>query len=82
MNVLEGYGLTETSPVTHVTRIGKIKPGSVGHIVAETEVKLTDEGEILIKGRQLMKGYYKKPKETKEAFTKDGFFQKRRYRRY
>ena len=74
VQILEGYGLTETSPVTHVNRPRKIKPGSVGHILPGTEVKLSDEGEILIKGRQLMAGYYKDPKGTKEATTKDGFF--------
>ena len=74
IQVVEGYGLTETSPVTHVNRIYNIKPGTVGQIVPETEIKLTDEGEILIKGRQLMAGYYKNLKGTKEAMTKDGFF--------
>jgi long-chain acyl-CoA synthetase len=73
IQVLEGYGLTETSPVTHVNREHNIKPGSVGHIIPETEIKLSDEGEIFIKGRQLMAGYYKNPKATKEAMTKDGF---------
>lgn len=73
IQILEGYGLTETSPVTHVNRFHNSKPGSVGHIIPETTIKLTDEGELLIKGRQLMLGYYKNAKGTKEVMTKDGF---------
>ena len=73
IQILEGYGLTETSPATHINRYNNSKPGSVGHIVPETEAKLTDEGEILLKGRQLMLGYYKNPEGTSEVITKDGF---------
>ncbi len=72
--VLEGFGLTETTPVTNVNRPGEIKPGSVGRALVETVVRISDEGEILIKGPQVMMGYYKNPKATKEVFTKDGFF--------
>jgi long-chain acyl-CoA synthetase len=72
--IMEGYGLTETSPITHVSIPGEIKVGSVGPAIRETEIKLSDEGEILVRGPQVMKGYYKNPKATKEAMTKDGFF--------
>jgi long-chain acyl-CoA synthetase len=71
--VLEGYGLTETSPVTNANRPGMIKPGSVGPSLSDTIVKISDEGEVLIKGPQVMTGYYKNKKASKEAFTKDGF---------
>ena len=56
------------------TRPGEIKPGSVGRAMIETDIRISDEGEILIKGPQVMAGYYKNPQATKEAFTKDGFF--------
>ncbi len=74
ISVIEGFGLTETTPVTNVNLPGNIKPGTVGPPIPETKVKISDEGEILIKGPQVMKGYYKNPKATKEVFTKDGFF--------
>jgi long-chain acyl-CoA synthetase len=74
ITILEGFGLTETTPVTHFNRPGKIKPGTVGHAIPQTKVKIADDGELLIKGPQVMKGYYKNPKATKEVFTKDGYF--------
>ncbi len=74
IEILEGFGLTETSPVTHFNRPGKIKPGSVGHPIPETEARISEEGELQIKGRQVMKGYYKNTKATKEVFTKDKYF--------
>ena len=74
IKILEGFGLTETTPVTHFNRPGKIKPGTVGHAIPQTKVKIADDGELLIKGPQVMKGYYKNPEATKEVFTKDGFF--------
>ncbi len=74
ISVIEGFGLTETTPVTNVNLPGNIKPGTVGPPIPETKIKISDEGEILIKGPQVMTGYYKNPKATKEVFTKDGFF--------
>ncbi len=74
LKILEGFGLTETSPVTHFNRPWHMKPGTVGQAIKETEVKLSDEGEILIKGPQVMKGYYKNEEATKEVMTSDGFF--------
>jgi len=72
--VLEGFGLTETSPVTNVNRPWLIKPGTVGPPLKDTTIKFSDGGEILVKGPQLMMGYYKDEEATREVFTKDGFF--------
>ncbi len=74
LKIYEGFGLTETTPVTNVNRPWEIKPGTVGPALKDTVIKISDEGEILIKGPQVMKGYYKNPQATKEVFTKDGFF--------
>ena len=74
IRIFEGFGLTETTPVTHGNKPSLIKPGSVGPPVKDTEVKIGEGGEVLIKGPQVMKGYYKNEAATKEAFTDDGFF--------
>lgn len=72
--ILEGFGLTETTPITNFNRPWFIKPATVGQPIPETTVKLSDEGEILIKGPQVMAGYYKNDEATREAITPDGFF--------
>jgi len=74
--VYEGYGLTETSPVVAVnySQPGAVKLGSVGAVLKGVEVKLADDGEILIKTPGLMMGYYKDEKTTSEAIDKDGWF--------
>lgn len=72
--VLEGFGLTETTPITHVNRPWLIKPGSIGLPVKDTEAKISDQGELLIKGPQVMEGYFKDEEATRQAFTEDGFF--------
>lgn len=71
--LLEGFGMTETSPVVCVNRPGMTKPGTVGLPCRDTMVKITSEGEVLIKGPQVMKGYYKNREATRHAFTKDGY---------
>lgn len=76
MLVIEGYGLTETSPVISVntTRKDMYKLGSVGKPIPNVKVKIAKDGEILVKGPNVMKGYYKDDEKSKEAFTNDGFF--------
>ena len=73
--VMEGYGLTETSPVVTVNdmRDGGFRIGSVGKALPDTEVKIAEDGEILIKGPQVMQGYYKDPQQTAEVL-KNGYF--------
>lgn len=73
--VMEGYGLTETSPVVSVNdmRDGGFKIGTVGKLLANTEVKIAEDGEICVKGPQVMLGYYKDAEKTAEVI-KDGYF--------
>ena len=72
--ILEGYGLTETSPVISVNSFGNIKIGTVGHVLDNLEVKIQEDGEITVKGPSVFKGYFKNEEMTTEAFTSDGFF--------
>ena len=74
IRVIEGFGLTETTPVTNANLPKRMKPGTVGPAVRDTVIKISEAGEILIKGPQIMKGYYKNEAATREAFTPDGFF--------
>ena len=73
--LMEGYGLTETSPVVSVNdmRNGGFRIGTVGKLIGRTEVKIAGDGEICVKGPQVMLGYYKEPERTAEVI-KDGYF--------
>ncbi|MCF7833571.1 MAG: long-chain fatty acid--CoA ligase [Candidatus Marinimicrobia bacterium] len=74
INILEGFGLTETSPVTHLTPPGKIKFGYVGLPILDVECMIAPDGELLIRGLCVMQGYYKNPIETKEVIDENGWF--------
>jgi long-chain acyl-CoA synthetase len=71
--VMEGYGLTETSPTLSVNRPGAFKIGSVGKVNAGLQLKIADDGEILVKGPTVFKGYWEMPEETRASFV-DGWF--------
>jgi acyl-CoA synthetase (AMP-forming)/AMP-acid ligase II len=87
--VVQGYGMTEASPVTHLspcTRDAPVKPGSIGRVVPNTEVRLVaidrdadvgqgEEGELWIRGPQIMKGYLNRPEETAAAIDREGWYQ-------
>ncbi len=86
LKILEGYGLTETSPVLSIRQPDKVVLGTVGPFIDQTEFKLIDydghdvtrmpgaKGTLHVRGPQIMQGYYKNPKKTKEVLTSDGWF--------
>ena len=73
IKICEGYGMTETSPIISYTPRNDIMPNSAGRVIKDVEVKIADDNEILVKGRNVMKGYYKNPEATAEIIDKDGW---------
>ena len=71
---IQGYGMTETAPIITFNVPGRERSDSAGEVIPDVEVKITDDGEILVKGKNVMKGYYNNEQATKEAFDEDGWF--------
>jgi long-chain acyl-CoA synthetase len=76
IKVIEGYGLSETSPVISVNGVepGTLRLGTVGKPLDDVEIKIAGDGELLVKGPNVMKGYWNKPEATAEAFDDEGYF--------
>jgi len=74
IELLQGYGLTETSPVTNVNLPGKNKLGTVGAPIEGVEIKLAEDGEVMVRGQCVMRGYFNNPDATREVLDEDGWF--------
>lgn len=71
--IIEGYGMTETHLIITLTPPGQVHYGSCGKPIPEVQVKIADDGEVLVKGPTVMKGYYNKPEITKEVIDSEGW---------
>src|SRR4051794_34783984 len=71
--IMEGYGMTESSAANFVNRAGRLKIGTVGVAIGDLECKIDTDGEVLLRGAPVMRGYHDLPEATAEAFTEDGF---------
>jgi long-chain acyl-CoA synthetase len=74
ISIIQGYGLTETSPVITASQIEDMRVGTVGRAIPNVEIRIASDGEIETRGPNVMRGYYNKPAETKAVFTEDGWF--------
>jgi long-chain acyl-CoA synthetase len=72
--IVQGYGLTETSPVICAGTLEENRIGTVGRPIRNVEVRIAEDGEIEVRGPNIMRGYYNKPEETRAVFTADGWF--------
>jgi long-chain acyl-CoA synthetase len=72
--IIQGYGLTETSPVMTTSEIENIRVGTVGKAIPNVEIRIAPDGEIETRGPNVMAGYYNRPEETRAVFTPDGWF--------
>jgi len=72
--IVQGYGLTETWPVITTSKIEDDRPGTVGKAIPNVDIRIAEDGEIEVRGPNVMQGYYNKPEETRAVFTSDGWF--------
>jgi len=72
--IVQGYGLTETSPVITTSQIEDNRVGTVGKAIPNVDIRIAEDGEIEVRGPNIMRGYYNKPEETSKVFTSDGWF--------